>query len=167
VTAVAGALHIRPAVDADITAMVAIERASFSDPWTYAAIASTLRYDHMRVLVAEERVGGGEPAGRGDGAGRPLGYVVAMIAGPEAEIADLAVSPDARRRGIARALIDRLLVDLEAENVAAVFLEVRESNHPARALYESRAFRAIGRRRGYYRLPVEDALLLKRELGPI
>jgi ribosomal-protein-alanine N-acetyltransferase len=167
VTAVAGALHIRPAVDSDITGMVAIERASFSDPWTHAAIASTLRYDHMRVLVAEERMGGGgEPAGGGDGAGRPLGYVVAMIAGPEAEIADLAVSPDARRRGIARALIDRLLADLEAENVAAVFLEVRESNHPARALYESRAFRAIGRRRGYYRVPVEDALLLKRELGP-
>ncbi len=166
-TAVAGALHIRPAVDADIRAMVAIERASFSDPWTHAAIASTLRYDHMRVLIAEERGGGvGEPAGVGDGAGRPLGYVVAMVAGPEAEIADLAVSPEARRRGIARALIDRLLADLEAENVAAVFLEVRESNQPARALYESRAFRAIGRRRGYYRLPVEDALLLKRELGP-
>ena len=166
-TAVAGTLHIRPAVDADVAGMVAIERASFSDPWTRAAIASTLRYDHMRVLVAEERVGGGrEPAGGRDGAGRPLGYVVAMVAGPEAEIADLAVSPDARRRGIARALIDRLLGDLEAEDVSAVFLEVRESNHPARALYDSRAFRAIGRRRGYYRLPVEDALLLKREFAP-
>jgi len=167
VTAVAGALHIRPAVDADIAAMVAIERASFSDPWTRAAIASTLRDDHMRVLVAEERVGGErEPTGSRDGAGRPLGYVVAMVAGPEAEIADLAVSPDARRRGIARALIDRLLADLEAEDVSAVFLEVRESNHPARALYESHAFRAIGRRRGYYRLPEEDALLLKREFAP-
>jgi ribosomal-protein-alanine N-acetyltransferase len=161
VTAIAGALHIRPAVDADISAMVAIERASFSDPWTAAAIASTLRHDHMRVLVAEER---GELGG--DGAGRPLGYVVAMIAGPEAEIADLAVSPDARRRGIGRALIDRLLADLAAMGVESVFLEVRESNHAARALYASRAFQGIGRRRGYYRVPVEDALLLKRELGP-
>jgi len=161
VTAIAGALHIRRAVEADVNAMVAIERASFSDPWTAAAIASTLRYDHMRVLVAEER---GELGG--DGAGRPLGYVVAMVAGLEAEIADLAVSPDARRRGIGRALIDRLLADLEVEGVESVFLEVRESNRGARALYESRAFRGIGRRRGYYRLPVEDALLLKRELGP-
>jgi [ribosomal protein S18]-alanine N-acetyltransferase len=161
VTAIAGALHIRRAVEADVNAMVAIERASFSDPWTASAIASTLRYDHMRVLVAEER---GELGG--DGAGRPLGYVVAMVAGQEAEIADLAVSPDARRRGIGRALIDRLLADLEAEGVESVFLEVRESNRGARALYESRAFRGIGRRRGYYRLPVEDALLLKRELGP-
>ena len=160
-TAIAGALHIRRAVEADVTAMVAIERASFSDPWTAAAIASTLRYDHMRVLVAEER---GELGG--DGAGRPLGYVVAMDAGQEAEIADLAVAPDARRRGIGRALIDRLLADLEAEGVESVFLEVRESNRGARALYESRAFRGIGRRRGYYRLPVEDALLLKRALGP-
>jgi len=161
VTAIAGALHIRRAVEADVNAMVAIERASFSDPWTASAIASTLRYDHMRVLVAEER---GELGG--DGAGRPLGYVVAMVAGQEAEIADLAVSPDARRRGIGRALIDRLLADLEAEGVESVFLEARESNRGARALYESRAFRGIGRRRGYYRLPVEDALLLKRELGP-
>lgn len=160
-TAIAGALHIRRAVEADVNAMVAIERASFSDPWTASAIAATLRYDHMRVLVAEER---GELGG--DGAGRPLGYVVAMVAGQEAEIADLAVSPDARRRGIGRALIDRLLADLEAEGVESVFLEVRESNRGARALYESRAFRGIGRRRGYYRLPVEDALLLKRELGP-
>ncbi|HEX7978046.1 MAG TPA: ribosomal protein S18-alanine N-acetyltransferase [Gemmatimonadaceae bacterium] len=160
-TAVAGAFHIRPAVEADLAAMVAIERASFSDPWTASAIASTLRYDHMRVLVAEER---GELGG--DGAGRPLGYVVAMIAGPEAEIADLAVSPAARRRGIGRALIDRLLGDLATEGVLAVFLEVRESNHAARTLYESRAFQGIGRRRGYYRLPPEDALILKRELGP-
>ena len=164
-TAVAGALHIRPAVEGDISTMVAIERASFSDPWTASAMASTLRYDHMRVLVAEER-GGAVADTSGDGASRPLGYVVAMIAGPEAEIADLAVSPDARRRGIGRALIDRLLADLEAEGVTAVFLEVRESNRAARALYESRAFHAIGRRRGYYRLPPEDALLLKRELGP-
>jgi ribosomal-protein-alanine N-acetyltransferase len=161
VTAVAGALHIRPAVEADIAAMVAIERASFSDPWTAAAMASTLRHDHMRVLVAAER---GDLSG--DGAGRPLGYVVAMIAGPEAEIADLAVSPDARRRGIGRALIDRLLGSLEAEGVVSVFLEVRESNHAARRLYESRDFHGIGRRRGYYRLPPEDALLLKREMGP-
>ena len=160
-TAIAGALHIRRAVEEDVNAMVAIERASFSDPWTASAIAATLRYDHMRVLVAEER---GELGG--DGAGRPLGYVVAMVAGQEAEIADLAVSPDARRRGIGRALIDRLLADLEAEGVESVFLEVRESNRGARALYESRAFRGFGRRRGYYRLPVEDALLLKRELGP-
>ena len=160
-TAIAGALHIRRAVEADVAAMVTIERASFSDPWTAAAISATLRYDHMRVLVAEER---GELGG--DGAGRPLGYVVAMIAGREAEIADLAVSPDARRRGVGRALIDRLLADLAAEGVGSVFLEVRESNHAARSLYESRAFQGIGRRRGYYRLPVEDALLLKRELAP-
>jgi len=160
-TAIVGALQIRPAVEADIASMVEIERASFSDPWTPAAMASTLRYDHMRVLVAEERGDVG-----GDGVGRPLGYVVAMVAGPEAEIADLAVSPAARRRGIGRALIDRLLAQLAAQGVRTVFLEVRESNGAARALYESRAFRGIGRRRGYYRFPLEDALLLKRESGP-
>ncbi len=160
-TVTVGALQIRPAVQADVAAMVAIERASFSDPWTPAALASTLRYDHMRVLIAEEAA-----VADGDGATGPLGYVVAMIAGPEAEIADLAVAPNARRRGVARALIDRLLVELAEVGVQAVFLEVRESNRAARALYESRRFQGIGRRRGYYRYPLEDALLLKRELGP-
>jgi ribosomal-protein-alanine acetyltransferase len=161
VNAAARTLEIRPANDSDVAAMVAIERASFSDPWTPAALASTLRYDHMRVLVAEER---GELDR--DGAGGAVGYVVAMVAGQEAEIADLAVSPTARRRGIGRALLDRLLAELAATRVEAVFLEVRESNEGARALYESRGFRGIGRRRGYYRSPMEDALLLKRELGP-
>jgi len=161
VTATAGALQIRPAVEGDVAAMAAIERASFSDPWTPAALASTLRYDHIRVLVAED-------AGvlAGDGAAGPLGYVVAMIAGTEAEVADLAVAPSARRRGVGRALIDRLLAELAEGGVQAVFLEVRESNRAARELYESRRFLGIGRRRGYYRNPVEDALLLKRELGP-
>jgi ribosomal-protein-alanine N-acetyltransferase len=159
-TAAIGELQIRPATDADLAGMVAIERASFSDPWTPAALASTLRYEHMRVLVAAASA---EVAG--DGASRPLGYVVAMVAGPEAEIADLAVSPVARRRGIGRALIDRALSELAGIGVEAVFLEVRESNRAARALYESLAFQAIGRRRGYYRQPLEDALLLRRQLG--
>ena len=160
-TATVGALQIRAAVQADVAAMVAIERASFSDPWTAAALASTLRHDHMRVLVAEDA-----GCSDGDGAAGPLGYVVAMISGAEAEIADLAVAPSARRRGVGRALIDRLLAELAGIGVLAVFLEVRESNRAARALYESRQFQGIGRRRGYYRYPVEDALLLKRELGP-
>jgi ribosomal-protein-alanine acetyltransferase len=161
VTATVGALQIRPAVQADVAAMVTIERASFSDPWTHAALASTLRYDHMRVLVAENTSVLAE-----DGAAGPVGYVVAMIAGSEAEIADLAVAPSARRRGVGRALIDRLLGELAGYGVQAVFLEVRESNRAARSLYESRRFQGIGRRRGYYRSPVEDALVLKRELGP-
>ena len=154
-------LLIRSAVHEDLPAMVAIERASFSDPWTAETIASALALERMRVLVAEEG-----RDGRRDGGRRLAGYVVALLTGEEAEIADLAVEPGARRRGIGRALLDRTLAELADEGVRTLFLEVRESHRAARALYERAGFRAVGRRRGYYRHPVEDALLLKREMGP-
>ena len=155
------ALHIRLAVSEDVPAMLAIEQASFSDPWTEETIRSTLALERMRVLVAEERGDEGR-----DGVRSLAGYVVALIVGDEGEIADLAVAPNSRRRGLGRALIDRMLAELAGLGVRSLYLEVRESNHAARTLYDSRGFRLIGRRRGYYRLPVEDALLLAKEIAP-
>lgn len=154
-------LHIRRAVPGDLAAMLRIERASFSDPWTADSLATALSLDRMRVLVAQEQ--GGEAGG--DGAAGLVGYVVALVVAPEAEIADFAVAPDARRRGIGRALLTHALDDLADGTVRRVHLEVRESNLAARSLYESAGFRAVGRRRGYYRQPVEDALILVREIG--
>ena len=152
------ALRIRRAVVEDLASIARIERASFSDPWTEDALATAL--DRMVVLVAAE----GE--GKGDGAASLVGYVVALVVAPDAEIADLAVAPEARRRGVGRALLARALDALADLGVRAVHLEVRESNRAARTLYESAGFRAVGRRRGYYRQPVEDALLLRRESDP-
>lgn len=153
-------LAIRRAQQSDLGAMLLIERASFSDPWTESSFATALALDRMHVLVAERS------SREGDGVGDLLGYVVALVAGPDAEIADLAVAPEARRQGIGRALLNRMSTELAALGVSAFYLEVRESNQGARTLYESLGFRAVGRRRGYYRHPVEDALLLKREIGP-
>ena len=156
-------LHIRRAVRGDLSGMLRIEQASFADPWTAESLSTALALDRMRVLVAEP----GDVVGRaGDGTDGVLGYVVALVVGPEAEIADLAVAPEARRRGIGRALLDRALSELERTGVRAVYLEVRESNQAARTLYESSGFDLVGRRRGYYRLPPEDALVLRREIGP-
>jgi ribosomal-protein-alanine N-acetyltransferase len=154
-------LHIRLAVSEDVPAMLAIEQASFSDPWTEETIRSTLALERMRVLVAEEPVQEGRDGGR-----RLAGYVVAHNASDEGEIADRAVAPQSRRRGLGRALIDRMLAELAELGVRSLYLEVRESNHAARTLYDSRGFRLIGRRRGYYRHPVEDALLLTKEIAP-
>lgn len=160
-TAVApNTLQIRLAVGEDVPAMFAIEQASFSDPWTEETIRSALSLERMRVLVAEEGAGEGR-----DGVRRLTGYVVALVVGDEGEIADLAVAPEARRRGLGRALIDRMLVELAELGVRSVYLEVRESNLAARTLYDSKGFRPIGRRRRYYRHPVEDALLLAREIA--
>ena len=75
-------------------------------------------------------------------------------------------SPAARRRGIGGFLLDAMIAELRTEGVLILYLEVRESNEAARSLYESRGFVAVGRRPGYYRHPVEDALVLKREIAP-
>ena len=157
-------LHIRRAVRADLPAMLRIEQASFADPWTVDSLATALSLDRMRVLVAESAGRGREG---GDAPPEVLGYVVALAVGPEAEIADLAVAPGARRQGIGRALLEGSLAELRAKDVRTVYLEVRESNWAARTLYEAHGFESVGRRRRYYRSPVEDALVLKREFGPI
>ena len=91
---------------------------------------------------------------------------MALLYGEEGEIADLAVAPAARRRGIGGVLLDRVVATAMESGVGALYLEVRESNVAARALYQSRGFDMVGRRRGYYSRPAEDALLLRRSLGP-
>ena len=82
----------------------------------------------------------------------------------EAEIANLAVEPAARRSGAGRLLLDSALGEAAARGVRTVYLEVRESNEAARSLYASRGFDEIGRRRAYYAHPREDALVLRRRL---
>jgi ribosomal-protein-alanine N-acetyltransferase len=156
-------LHIRHAVPADLGAMLRIEQASFADPWTVDSLATSLSLDRMRVLVAESAERGRR---NGDAEPEVLGYVVALVVRPEAEIADLAVAPEARRQGIGRALLAEALTELQAAGARTVYLEVRESNRAARTLYEAYGFEPVGRRRGYYRSPVEDALVLRREIGP-
>jgi len=151
-------LTVRQCVPTDLERITAIERASFSDPWSFETFSATFALRHLRFLVAEESAGSGEP--------RLVGYVVALVMADEGEIADLAVAPAARRRGVARALLERVSADAVESGVRALYLEVRESNAAARALYDSLGFALVGRRRGYYQHPAEDALLLRRDLAP-
>jgi ribosomal-protein-alanine N-acetyltransferase len=92
---------------------------------------------------------------------RIAGYVVALEAADEGEILNLAVAPDGRRHGLGRALVEQVLEALTARGIRQVYLEVRESNAPARALYAAHGFREVGRRKQYYRRPVEDAIVLR------
>jgi ribosomal-protein-alanine N-acetyltransferase len=165
-TRAAGQMTVRPAGPHDVAAVVDIEAASFSDPWTAAAFHASLDMPHMRFLVAEQ---GGVPedeGSRGDSTGAPVlaGYVLAMLLGPEGEIANLAVAPSLRGEGTGAVLLDAAILTVRAARVERLYLEVRESNVAARALYHSRGFTLAGRRRGYYRRPVEDALILVREV---
>ena len=134
----------------DLHAIAAIERASFSDPWSARSFRDLLGVDAVFFACARER----------DGAD-PLGYVVAWFAADEGEVANIAVAESARRRGVGAVLLDAAMTEGARRGASAMYLEVRESNVAARALYASRGFVEVGRRRGYYRRPVEDALVLR------
>jgi ribosomal-protein-alanine N-acetyltransferase len=89
---------------------------------------------------------------------------VAWFAADEGEIANLAVAPSGWGSGTGRRLLNAALAEALARGAAAVYLEVRDSNDRARRLYHSSGFEEVGRRRRYYRRPVEDAIVLRRTL---
>lgn len=146
--------RLRPAVSADVDAIAAIEQMAFSDPWSAASFAGLVRAPRTELTVAE------------DASRKIVGYSVLLIAGLDADLANLAVAPSARGQGIGRLLLNGVLDRARAAGVTHVYLEVRESNARAIALYESAGFTAFGRRRRYYRDPVEDARVLRIELRP-
>ena len=95
--------------------------------------------------------------------GEVLGYVGSQSVMGEADMMNLAVLPAARRRGIARALVTALIRELAGGGVHSLTLEVRASNEAAIGLYDKLGFVAVGRRRGYYEKPREDACILRKE----
>jgi [ribosomal protein S18]-alanine N-acetyltransferase len=93
-----------------------------------------------------------------------FGLIAFRITADEAEILDLAVDSGRRRQGMASRLIEDVIAACKAAGVGRIFLEVRNSNRPARNLYTRMGFTEVGRRREYYRQPAEDALVLARRL---
>ena len=124
-----------------------LEDECFSLPWTRDFILSQLPDERHIFLVA---VSGGQL----------LGYVGMMYVLDEGYISNVAVAKDFRRQGIADALIDELTRRAEKLSLAFMTLEVRESNAPAIALYKKHGFTEVGKRKNYYDLPREDALLM-------
>jgi ribosomal-protein-alanine N-acetyltransferase len=94
-----------------------------------------------------------------------VGYLCLWEIGHEIHITNLAVHPSFRRRGLARALLARVLEEARRSAVELVYLEVRPTNVEALTLYESLGFRVIGRRKGYYFDTGEDALVMEARLG--
>ena len=141
---------LQPATVSDLPEIVALEGACYSDPWPASAFGGLPDNPAVHFVVARE--GDGFPV---------AGYVVAWFVADEGEVANLAVAPRLRKRGIGVALLDSVLGDAAARGIGALFLEVRESNLAARKLYASRQFEEVGRRKRYYRSPEEDALILR------
>lgn len=142
----------------EIAAIAAIERRSFSDPWSADAFRDVQSNPRVFFAAAHESSNGGAEGGGGP----VVGYVVAWFVLDEGEIANLAVAPEARGRGFGAMLLDAAVAEGERVGVSTMYLEVRSSNLRARRLYESRGFVEVGRRRRYYRRPVEDAIILRR-----
>lgn len=147
------AVRIRAARADDLDPVHAIEVASFSDPWRREAFRDLILGGSARVVVAVT------------GKDSVVGYAVSYAAADEAEIANVAVSPAARRGGVGGALVDHVLADIRARGALTAFLEVRASNSGALALYASRGFTEVGRRAKYYQSPDEDAVLMRAALG--
>jgi len=136
---------IRSAAFDDVSAILAIERQVASAAHWPAEQYKKLVGSGV-VLVAEE-------------AGQLCGFICAKPVAGEWEVENVVVPAEFLRRGIADELLRELIQRAENEAASAILLEVRESNLPARGLYEKHGFRDVGRRRAYYSDPVEDAIL--------
>src|SRR2546425_5727743 len=141
--------QIRPAKLSDVPAVHAIEQEVFADPWSTQDFRDCVTSDAHFLVVA---------AG---GTREIAGYVVALDAADEGEILNLAVAPGGRRHGLGRALVHSILEALTARGVRQGYLEVRESNAPARALYAAHGVKEAGGREEDYPRPDAGGLLLQ------
>ena len=130
-----------------VAAVTELEKQNFSLPWDENSVRSELTNQLALWLVAVED-------------GQVVGYVGSQTVMQEADMMNIAVADSHRRRGIARALVEELIRLLDAYQLT---LEVRASNVPAIALYESMGFQQVGLRKNYYKMPKEDALILRKE----
>lgn len=135
-----------------VDAVLAIEEASFTNPWTREMYLAELENPGVSFCFLAY-----------DAEGRPIGFCSCWRVLDELHINNLAVMPEARRAGVASALLTFVLEEGVRLGARRATLEVRRSNDPARYLYERFGFTVAGVRRAYYSRPVEDALVLWRE----
>ncbi len=128
-----------------------LERICFSRPWSRKMLAEELENQCAAFLVAEDSV-----------SGRVLGYAGLMVVADEGYITNVAVFPEYRRQGIAAQILQVFVQFAAANHLASLTLEVRPSNAAAIALYQGFGFEEVGRRKNYYDLPKEDALILTK-----
>ena len=144
--------EIVPMDRSHLESIAALERQCFSAPWSIPMLEEELFNPQASFLVAE-----GEN-------GQVLGYAGLQVVLDEGYILNVAVRPDCRRQGVAGQLLQVFLDFAKGNQLAFLTLEVRASNYPAIALYGSRGFRGVGRRKNYYEHPREDAVIMTLDL---
>jgi ribosomal-protein-alanine N-acetyltransferase len=141
-----------PSADADVDAIVALEQASFTNPWGRDTLVWELtNSDVTRVYVLR------------DAEDRAVAFCIAWVIFDELHINTLAVSPAHRRQGLATVLLRALMAEAAQDGARKATLEVRASNTAALELYARLGFTVSATRPGYYTNPSEDALILWRE----
>jgi ribosomal-protein-alanine N-acetyltransferase len=135
----------------DMDEVVKIENQSFSDPWKREFFSEEIRNNFASPLVAklDQKV---------------VGYACLWIFFGELQIANIAVEKDFRRRGIGRKILERIIAYARDKSCLKITLDVRESNREAIDLYNKFGFKIAGRRKKYYRFPVEDSLIMEKIL---
>src|SRR5271165_6547714 len=146
-------MTIRPAISADIPALIDLERrCSGASHWSEEHYQQAFAPDGNRLIFVAMQASAGSSC-------QIAGLLVARNLAPEWELENIAVAPEARRGGLGILLLNALLERAKETNSQSVFLEVREPNAPARALYDKAGFHQTGRRNAYYADPSEDAIL--------
>ncbi len=142
--------QLRRMVEGDLDAILAIEAESFAAPWPRSAFELAMTAPELLCLVADAET--------------VAGYLIACPDRQDALIANVAVASAQRHHGYGRQLIEAALRWATGRNATSCRLDVRMSNKAAQRLYERLGFRPVGRRRGYYPNPREDALTMVRVL---
>lgn len=143
---------LRDMSDADLDAVLRIEREVHAHPWTRGNFSDALRSNYLCKIAEEDEA--------------MLGYAVLMLAVDESELLDIAIAAQHQRHGWGRKLLEEMMVLARRHGMRRMVLEVRTSNVAAINLYRDAGFANIGLRRDYY--PAEngreDAILMGREL---
>ncbi|MGI6040876.1 MAG: ribosomal protein S18-alanine N-acetyltransferase [Candidatus Alectryocaccobium sp.] len=135
----------------DIEAVVKIEKENFSVPWDENGFLSFMLREGTIFLTALND-------------NEVVGYCGLISAADEADITNVSVSQSMRKKGIGGMLLSELIKEAGESGIKKIFLEVRESNIPAISLYNGFGFKQVGMRKDYYEKPVENALLMLKEL---
>ncbi|MGN0243085.1 MAG: ribosomal protein S18-alanine N-acetyltransferase [Lachnospiraceae bacterium] len=143
-------IRVRTMTRMDAEAVAKIERQCFFDPWSEGAFQDAMRqrsYSFLVLEVAGEYV---------------VGYIGLQASEQEGDITRIALLPEYRGFGYGGQLMQAMLAWCECLGLKHVFLEVRASNHIAQGLYQKYGFENVGVRKGYYRNPKEDAVIMRK-----
>jgi ribosomal-protein-alanine N-acetyltransferase len=151
-----GPLAFRPVTEADLPRIMEIEASGFQHPWSEQLLRNELANAWSHLLAAVEG-----PPGQ---AGRIVGYIVFWLVHDEVHVLNVGTAPEARRRGVGRALMDQAVAAGRGRGARLSTLEVRRSNQAAIALYRSLGYRQVGVRPNYYAEEREDAIVMTLEL---